>query len=143
MQYPILRTLNPLFRYLNFSFFSISTRNPTVITKKYSLKHKKMHCTHTMFLRTLKIISISSVEPQRVGRQHIIWPTFPKNCVKMKKFWARGWGARPLRPPIYPPLQPLTTLTQLITLSLSTVIFLSNHILKYTITSFCYSVTYF
>ena len=24
------------------------------------------------------------------GHQHIIWPIFAKNCMKMKKFWARG-----------------------------------------------------
>ena len=23
-------------------------------------------------------------------RQHTIWPFFPKNCMKMKKFWSRG-----------------------------------------------------
>ena len=27
------------------------------------------------------------------GRQPIIWPIFPENCMKIKKFWARG-GAR-------------------------------------------------
>ena len=24
------------------------------------------------------------------GRQPIIWPIFPENCMKIKKFWARG-----------------------------------------------------
>ena len=33
----------------------------------------------------------------RGGRQPIIWPIFPKNCMKMKKFWARGG---PLDPPL-------------------------------------------
>ena len=37
------------------------------------------------------------------GRKPIIWPTFPKNCMKMKKFSAGG-GARPSRPPLDPPL---------------------------------------
>ena len=32
-------------------------------------------------------------------RQPIIWPIFPENCMKMKKFWARGGGVRPSRPP--------------------------------------------
>ena len=27
-----------------------------------------------------------------------------KNCMKMKKFWPPGGGARPLRPPLDPPL---------------------------------------
>ena len=36
------------------------------------------------------------------GRQPIIWPIFPKNCMKMKKFWPRG--GRPLRPTLDPPL---------------------------------------
>ena len=40
---------------------------------------------------------------QRRGRQPIIWPIFAKNCMKMKKFWARG-GACPSRPPLDPPL---------------------------------------
>ena len=31
------------------------------------------------------------------GRQPIIWPIFPENCMKMKKFGAGG--ARPSRPP--------------------------------------------
>ena len=35
------------------------------------------------------------------GRQPIIWLTFPENCMKMKKFWARGEGAAP---PLDPPL---------------------------------------
>ena len=33
------------------------------------------------------------------GRQPIIWPIFPKNCMKMKKFLARG-GALGTRPPL-------------------------------------------
>ena len=40
------------------------------------------------------------------GRQPIIWPIFPENCMKMKKIWPRGGGARPLRPPLDPPLYP-------------------------------------
>ena len=40
------------------------------------------------------------------GCQPIIWPIFPKNCMKMKKFWARG-GARPSPPPSPPPPQSL------------------------------------
>ena len=31
------------------------------------------------------------------GCQPIFWPIFPENCLKMKKFWARG-GARHSRP---------------------------------------------
>ena len=38
------------------------------------------------------------------GRQPIIWSIFPENCMKMKKFWARGGGTRPSRPPLDPPL---------------------------------------
>ena len=38
------------------------------------------------------------------GRQPIIWSIFAENCMKMKKFWARG-GARPSRPPLDPPLE--------------------------------------
>ena len=37
--------------------------------------------------------------PKGGGRQPIIWPIFPKNCMKMKKFWARGGGAS-LAPPL-------------------------------------------
>ena len=33
------------------------------------------------------------------GHQPIIWPIFPENCMKMKKFWARG-GRHPLDPPL-------------------------------------------
>ena len=36
------------------------------------------------------------------GRKPIIWPIYPENCMKMKKFWARG-GAHPLCP-LDPPL---------------------------------------
>ena len=32
------------------------------------------------------------------GRQPIIWQIFPENCMKMKKFWARG-GAQGTRAP--------------------------------------------
>ena len=35
------------------------------------------------------------------GRQPIIWPIFPKNCMKMKKFRAGGTS---LAPPLDPPL---------------------------------------
>ena len=33
------------------------------------------------------------------GRQPILWPIFPENCMKMKKFWATGRVVRPSRPP--------------------------------------------
>ena len=36
------------------------------------------------------------------GCQPIIWPTVPKNCMKMKIFWAEGGGGRV---PLIPPLQ--------------------------------------
>ena len=36
------------------------------------------------------------------GRQHTILPKFLKNCMKLKEFGPRG--ARPLRPPLDPPL---------------------------------------
>ena len=39
------------------------------------------------------------------GRQPIICLIFPENCMKMKKFWPRGGGARPWRPPLDPPLR--------------------------------------
>ena len=32
------------------------------------------------------------------GRQPIIWPIFPENCMKIKKFWARGGGRVPCNP---------------------------------------------
>ena len=38
------------------------------------------------------------------GRQHTILPKFPKNCMKSKEFGPPGVGARPLRPPLDPPL---------------------------------------
>ena len=38
----------------------------------------------------------------RRGRQPIIWPIFPKNCMKMKTVWPGG-GARFLRP-LGPPM---------------------------------------
>ena len=41
--------------------------------------------------------------PQGGGRQHMILPKFPKNCMKLKEFGPRG-GARPLHPPLDPPL---------------------------------------
>ena len=33
------------------------------------------------------------------GRQPIIWSIFPENCMKMKKFWARGGARVPRAPP--------------------------------------------
>ena len=33
------------------------------------------------------------------GRQPIIWPIFPENCMKKKKSGTKGGGAHPLRPP--------------------------------------------
>ena len=41
--------------------------------------------------------------PKGGGRQPIIWPIFPENCMKIKKFWAGG--ARVARaPPLDLPL---------------------------------------
>ena len=37
------------------------------------------------------------------GRQHIILPNFPKNCIKSKEFGCRGGGGAP-RPPLNSPL---------------------------------------
>ena len=38
------------------------------------------------------------------GRQHTILPKFPKNCMKLKEFGARGMGGASLAPPLDPPL---------------------------------------
>ena len=38
-------------------------------------------------------------QAQRGGRQPIIWPIFPENCMKMKKFRARGGVRVPRAPP--------------------------------------------
>ena len=38
------------------------------------------------------------------GRQPVIWPIFPENCMRMKKFWAGG-GRASLAPPLDPPLE--------------------------------------
>ena len=37
--------------------------------------------------------------PKGGGCQPIIWPIFPKNCMKMKKFGARGGACIPCTPP--------------------------------------------
>ena len=37
--------------------------------------------------------------PKGGGREPIIWPIFPENCMKMKKFWARGGARVPHAPP--------------------------------------------
>ena len=39
-------------------------------------------------------------QAKRGGRQSIIWQIFPKNCMKMKKFWARGGRGASLAPPL-------------------------------------------
>ena len=54
---------------------------------------------------------------QKGGRQPIIWPFFPENCMKMKKFWARG-GRASLAPPLDPPLQCATEM-RFLTLSVT------------------------
>ena len=41
--------------------------------------------------------------------QPIIWPIFPKNCMKMKKFWTRG-GREGCAPPLDPPLMQMVHL---------------------------------
>ena len=46
-----------------------------------------------------------ALTPEEGGYQPIIWSIFPENCMKMKKFWARGGDACPSRPPsLDPPL---------------------------------------
>ena len=40
----------------------------------------------------------------RGGRQDTILLKFPENCMKLKKIRPPGGGARPLRPPLDPPL---------------------------------------
>ena len=37
-------------------------------------------------------------QPRGKGRQHTISPIFLENCMKIKKNWQRGGGARPLSP---------------------------------------------
>ena len=44
----------------------------------------------------------------RGGRQDTILLKFPENCMKLKKIRPPGGGARPLRPPLDPPLRWLT-----------------------------------
>ena len=47
----------------------------------------------------------AGANPKGGGHERIIWPIFPENCMKTKKFWARG-GARPSRPlPLDPSLE--------------------------------------
>ena len=46
----------------------------------------------------------------RGARQHTILPKFPKNHMKLKEFGPRGGGARPLSPPLDPPLGYATSL---------------------------------
>ena len=45
-------------------------------------------------------------DPQGSGRQHTILSNFPKNCMKLRKFWAVGGGGRePGASPLNPPLR--------------------------------------
>ena len=37
--------------------------------------------------------------PPGDGRQHTNLPDFPKNCMKLRKFWS-VWGGAPLDPPL-------------------------------------------
>ena len=41
------------------------------------------------------------------GRQPIIWPIFPENCMKMKKFLGQRGGRTSLRP-LDPPMKGFT-----------------------------------
>ena len=45
-----------------------------------------------------------ALTPKGRGCQPIIWPIFPENCMKMKKFWARVGARVPRAPPLDPPL---------------------------------------
>ena len=63
------------------------------------------HCTTELYISGgSRISQTGGRQPQRGGRQHTIWPIFPKNCMKMKKIWPRGGGARPCAPPLDPPM---------------------------------------
>ena len=42
--------------------------------------------------------------PKGGGAKLLFGQFFRENCMKMKKFWARGGGAHPSRPPLDPPL---------------------------------------
>ena len=61
-----------------------------------------------MYAQILQQISCSVADPgfprggapslEGGGRQPIIWPIFPENCMEMKTFWVRG-GRASLAPP--------------------------------------------
>ena len=58
----------------------------------------KIICTHCFWKQKL---SVADPEFSRSWRQPIIWPIFPANWMKMKKFWVRegAWGTHvPLDP---------------------------------------------
>ena len=46
------------------------------------------------------------------GRQHMILPIFPENCMKLKEFGPPGGGARPKFYYVDPPLQWINYLTK-------------------------------
>ena len=48
------------------------------------------------------------------GRQHMILPNFPKNCMKLKEFEPPGWGGG-ARPKFYYVDPPLVTVMSLFT----------------------------
>ena len=66
--------------------------------------------------------------PKGGGFQPIIWPIFPKNCMKMKTFWARDGGARVPHAPLSldPPLIVVFKQKQLSTDAVTAVVFIFN-----------------
>ena len=64
-------------------------------SQKYKLNWRLVHCdefhdqVHQNQWRIQDFPEEGVLTPKG-GRQPIIWPIFPENCMKMKKFWARG-----------------------------------------------------
>ena len=85
------------------------TRNKTFEVTK--IRQEKSFCSIAIFTRIIIFrLTIHQVQwriqdfPQegaltpKGGRQPIIWPIFSENCMKMKKFWARGGARVPCAP---------------------------------------------
>ena len=87
-----------------YSEFGYNDMTPLERKKIFSTKlHKFMNYSkYFAFVRETLLpgadpgFSVGGVPTLRGGRQHTILSKFPKNCIKLRKFWAVGGGGQAL-----------------------------------------------
>ena len=83
------------------SVFNVLNRSPDVecVSQVFTSRGPTSRTSYHFQWRIQDFPEEGALTPKG-GHQSIIWPIFPENCMKMKKFWARGGGRASLALPL-------------------------------------------